>query len=361
MNKQIAVLGGGQLARMLSLAGSPLGVSVIGIDPTVGVCAGQVTQVLQGEFTDSTMVDELAKNAQAVTIETENIPLDAAKYVASKYNFCPSLTALEVSQDRLLEKNFFQQLNINTPKFADITSLEDLQTAVMEIGLPSVLKTRRGGYDGKGQFVLKDIHDIETAWQELQGNPLILEEFIEFDGEVSIISVRNASGEIAHYPLTKNTHVDGILRLSIAPYAAPELAAQAEAYANAILEKFNYVGVLAIEFFYKDQKLIANEMAPRVHNSGHWTLNGSHTSQFENHLRALLDLPLGKTEAYGYCAMINCIGDVPELAKVSAIPFAHMHDYGKEPRAKRKVGHINVCVTEHAEYAATIQRVQELV
>ncbi|MDQ3856359.1 MAG: 5-(carboxyamino)imidazole ribonucleotide synthase, partial [Chloroflexota bacterium] len=293
----------------------------------------------------------------AVTYEFENVPVEAARTLAAHVPVFPPPEALEVAQDRLTEKTSFQQLSIPTPLFAAVQSREDLAAAARELGLPAVLKTRRMGYDGKGQVVLREPADVDRAWSALGGTPLILESFVPFDRELSVLGVRGRTGETAFYPLIQNTHRGGILRRSLvpAPRLTEELQSLAEGYGRRVMEDLEYVGVLAIELFQGGDQLVANEMAPRVHNSGHWTLEGAETSQFENHLRAILDLPLGSTAPRGRSAMLNIIGTLPDAQRVLAVPGAHLHLYDKAPRAGRKLGHVTVCAqdTSAAEEALT--------
>jgi 5-(carboxyamino)imidazole ribonucleotide synthase len=244
-----------------------------------------------------------------------------------------------VSQDRLLEKELFGRLGIPTPPFRAVDSLEELWAAVAAVGLPCVLKTRRLGYDGRGQHYLRRARDVEQAWAALGGVPLILEGFVDFDREVSIIGARSTRGETRCYPLAANEHRGGILRVTRAPHRNARLQRAAERHLRRVLDHFDYAGVLTIEFFVQGGRLVANEMAPRVHNSGHWTIEGAVTSQFENHLRAILGLPLGDTAAVGHAAMVNYIGAMPDRERVLSIPGAHHHDYGKTPRPGRKLGH----------------------
>jgi 5-(carboxyamino)imidazole ribonucleotide synthase len=254
----------------------------------------------------------------------------------------PSLRALATAQDRLAEKRLFQRLGIPTTRHAAVDSRAALTRAVARIGLPGVLKTRRLGYDGKGQALLRRPADLDRAWLALGGAPLLYEEFVPFDAEVSAIGVRSSRGETAFYGLCRNYHVDGILRLTLAPGGPAPLQRQAHAYLRRALAAFGYAGVLAIEFFVHGGRLIANEMAPRVHNSGHWTIEGAETSQFENHLRAVCGYSLGSTATRGHSAMVNLIGTMPESEAVLRIPTAHLHLYGKEPRPGRKLGHITL-------------------
>lgn len=347
---KLGILGGGQLARMLALAAYPLGIRTLCIDPSPEACARDVTEVITAEFTDETALQQLSAAVDLVTFETENIPLSCANFMAKNRPLFPNADALAVAQDRLHEKTCFQSLQIPTPRFANVSSEAELAAAVNDLGLPAVLKTRRMGYDGKGQMLLKTTADTAQAWAHLKNSALILEEFIKFEYEVSLISVRNKSGDIHFYPLVRNHHVHGILRTSTAPFNHIELQKQAEKHARRILEKLNYVGILTIEFFYDGQQLLANEMAPRVHNSGHWTIEGAQTSQFENHLRAIFDLPLGSTQTTGQSFMINCIGEMPPLESCLTIAGAHYHTYGKSPRPGRKLGHITLVDADPESY-----------
>jgi 5-(carboxyamino)imidazole ribonucleotide synthase len=223
-----------------------------------------------------------------------------------------------------------------------VDSRSDLQRAIRTIGMPGVLKTRRLGYDGKGQSVIRNVRDCARAWRSLGGVPLLYEELVAFDGEVSIIGARSTGGELAVYPLNGNVHADGILRLTRAPFGTTRLQRLASRHLSRVLDHFAYVGVLTIEFFVRRGRLIANEIAPRVHNSGHWTIEGAVTSQFENHLRAILGLPLGSTAARGHSAMVNIIGRMPAKAGLIAAGDVHLHDYGKSPRPGRKLGHCTI-------------------
>ncbi len=335
----VGIVGGGQLARMLALAGYPLGLRFLILDPSLSACAGHVAELIQGAYDDYHKLKQLASRADVVTFDFENVPAHAARFLERLVPVYPPPMALEIAQDRLLEKTLFQELHIPTPPFVAVDSLDALQTAVAQLGLPAMLKTRRLGYDGKGQWLLRAAHDIPTAWQKLGNMPLILESFIPFQREVSMLALRNQRGETAFYPLVENQHQNGILRLSIAPYPATELEQQAHHYATQLLHHLNYVGLLAIEFFVLNGNLLINEMAPRVHNSGHWSIEGAEVSQFENHLRAILDLPLGITAAVGYSAMLNFIGTLPDRNTWLAVPGVHFHAYGKKPKPGRKLGH----------------------
>ncbi|MEM1181947.1 MAG: 5-(carboxyamino)imidazole ribonucleotide synthase [Acidobacteriota bacterium] len=346
----IGILGGGQLARMMVLAGTPLGLRFVVLDPAPDACAGQVAPQIVAAYDDRDGLQELAERADLITFDFENVPASSAQLLAARLPIFPPPQALDVAQDRLSEKELFGSLGIETAPHVAIDRLEDLERAVVELGFPAVLKTRRLGYDGKGQRVLRRARDAEQAWGELAGVPLILEGFIDFDGEVSMLAARTAGGDVRFYPLTRNRHAGGILRFSEPAPPPPrwtspgaeDLETQARSASRRVLEALDYVGLLAIEFFVTEGRLIANEMAPRVHNSGHWTQDGAVTCQFENHLRAGLGWPLGDAGLRGPAAMVNLIGENPPAADVLATTGASLHSYGKTARPSRKVGHVNV-------------------
>jgi 5-(carboxyamino)imidazole ribonucleotide synthase len=308
---KVAIIGAGQLGRMLALAGYPLGIDTEFYDRTADAPGGQVGPIVTGEFDDHVRLAALARRAEVVTFDWENVPVDSLRAVAKIAPVYPQPAVLAVAQDRLIEKTLFRDLGIPTPPFAPVDLRSDLDAAIDRIGLPGILKTRRFGYDGKGQARLRRAADIERAWQTLGGQPLIYERFVHFTREVSLIAARSTRGEVVCYPLTENVHAHGILAFSRAPCRAARLQRTAERYAGAILRRYRYVGVLCIEFFVARGELVANEMAPRVHNSGHWTIEGATTSQFENHLRAVCGLPLGDPAARGFAAMVNFIGRLP--------------------------------------------------
>jgi 5-(carboxyamino)imidazole ribonucleotide synthase len=342
---RVGILGGGQLGRMMTLAGYPLGVRFKHIGSAQDTSAGQVSEQITAEYEDTEALIQFAEGLDVVTYESENVPLDAARVLAEFVPLQPPVRALEASQDRLTEKLTFAELGIPTAPYAPVESFEELQDAAARIGYPAVLKTRRMGYDGKGQFVLRREEELDMAWDLLGKNgALILEGLVPFDRELSIISVRGRNGQTLFYPLIENQHADGILRASYAP--APDLneglQSIAEDYATRVLESLDYVGVLAIELFQVNAQLIANEMAPRVHNSGHWTIEGAETGQFENHVRAILGYPLGDTTPIGHSVMINLIGVIPPVDHMLQYPQAHLHLYGKSARPGRKLGHVTV-------------------
>jgi len=359
---KVGVLGAGQLGRMLALAGYPLGLRFEFLDHAADACAGQLAPLTVGEF-DAAHVDALAARCDVITFDWENVPVGALRGAARSHAVHPPLAALEIGQDRLTEKDRFAQLGIPTPGYRKVDSMLELEAAVAELGYPAVLKTRRLGYDGKGQRVVRSPLELGGAYASLSspdGVPLILEQFVPFEREVSIIAVRGKDGEVRCWPLTENVHRDGILHTSIAPSAAPVLQALAERHVRALLESFEYVGVLALELFVVEGRLLANEFAPRVHNSGHWTIEGAVTSQFENHLRAICGLPLGDTAVRGHAAMLNFIGKVPPRAAVLAVAGAELHDYGKAPRAGRKVGHVTVVDADRHQVLARLATLERL-
>lgn len=356
---RIGVIGGGQLGRMMALAAVPLGIRMAFLDPSRGACAGDVGTLVAGAYDDHYEIRELLKIADRVTFEFESVPPQTVAFIAGQVPVYPSAGALEVARDRWLEKNLFQRLDIGTAPVADIGRQDDLERAVDRIGLPAVVKTRTLGYDGKGQKVLRAPADVAGTFEELGSVPMILEGFIDFDYEVSCIGVRSSSGELAFYPLVRNEHRQGILHRS-EPVPDHPLQAQAEQAVGQVMAALDYVGVLAFEFFVVGDRLLANEIAPRVHNSGHWSIEGSPCSQFENHIRAVADLPLGQAGLRTPTAMYNLIGALPDRRAVLAIPGAHWHDYTKDPRPGRKIGHVTLTAATDAELLERCQRLEPL-
>jgi 5-(carboxyamino)imidazole ribonucleotide synthase len=359
----IGVLGGGQLGRMLALAGYPLGLRFRFLEPSAEAPTGVLAEQVMGDYDDPAALERFVPGLDLVTYEFESVPSASARFLAGRVPVFPPPEALDAKQDRLHEKQLFERLGIPTPPFAAVDAEAELPVALERIGLPAVLKTRRFGYDGKGQLVLRQPRDAALAWKVLGEVPLLLEAFVPFEREVSVLAVRGRQGQTTFYPLVENHHREGMLRLSLAPAPdlTPALQAQAEGHARRLLDALNYVGVLAIEFFQHQGRLLANEMAPRVHNSGHWTIEGAETSQFENHLRALLGTPLGSTAAVGQSAMVNLIGTVPDLKELLAIPAAHVHLYGKAARLGRKLGHVTVWTQDAGLCAASLARLRALV
>ncbi|HYG78413.1 MAG TPA: 5-(carboxyamino)imidazole ribonucleotide synthase [Planctomycetota bacterium] len=359
---QIGVLGGGQLGRMMALAGYPLGLKFRFLESVQDAPVDDLADRVTARYDDEAALTRFAGGLDIITYEFENVPASSAKFLARSHAFFPPPDVLDVAQDRLTQKNFFKKLGIPTAPFAQVDSRADLDAAVQQHGLPGILKTRRSGYDGKGQMLLKSADDVERAWKTLGNSPLIFEGFVPFEREVSIVAARSRTGETAFYPLVENHHREGILRLTLAP--APnltkELQAEAERCARRIFDDFNYVGVLTIEMFQHGGRLLVNEMATRVHNSGHWSIEGSETSQFENHLRAGLGLPLGLSHALHPSAMINLIGTTPPSEKILAIPGAHLHLYGKSAAPGRKLGHVTIVEPDTARLMEKVRQVQAL-
>ena len=358
---KVGIIGAGQLGQMLALAGYPLALQFRFLDSSAEAPGARVAPIVVGAFDDLAALRRLAAEVDLVTYEFENVPVAALHEMAATRPCFPPVDALRISQDRILEKEMFGRLGVPTPPYRAVDSLPELEAAVAALGLPCVLKTRRLGYDGRGQRVLRRRADVGPAWEALGSVPLILEGFVAFDREVSIVGVRSTRGETRAYPVVTNTHRDGILRVTVAPTRAAALQRAAEGHLRRVLDHFGYAGVLTIEFFVQGGRLIANEMAPRVHNSGHWTIEGAATSQFENHLRAILGLPLGDTRPVGHSAMVNYIGTLPERERVLALPGAHHHDYGKAPRAGRKLGHCTVVAPTAAARDALLRRLLRLV
>jgi len=370
----IGILGGGQLGYMLALAGYPLGLHFRFLDPSPEAPVGRIATRITAQFTDRAALRKFGAGLELVTYEFENVPVEAARFLAERVPVLPPPAALEVAQDRLNEKHLFQKLGVATTEFAAVADRDGLDSAVRQIGLPAILKTCRMGYDGKGQWILRSPEDVVRAKNELlarntvvrkptgvtggaeQSAPFLLERLVPFTRELSVLAVRGRTGETAVYPLVENHHRDGILRLSLAPAPQLDRAVQqaAEDAARRVCDALHYVGVLAIEFFEHQGRLLANEMAPRVHNSGHWTIEGAITSQFENHLRAVVGLPLGSTSALGSSAMLNLIGDVPDSAEVLAVRDAHLHLYGKSARAGRKLGHVTLRASSPEQLASRL-------
>ena len=340
----VGILGGGQLARMLILAGAPLGLRFTLFDPAAEACAGQLAPLQVGAFDDTAALARFVEGVDVVTFDFENVPADSTQWLLDHAPVFPGPLALGVAQDRLSEKTLFRELGIPVPDFAAIADRAGLDEALARIGTPCILKTRRFGYDGKGQFRIKSPADAPAAWNALGAQAatvgLIVEAFVPFEREISVVAVRGRDGEFRAWPLTENWHVDGVLSASLAPARADAaLQETATGYAQRLAERLDYVGVFALELFLRDGELLANEMAPRVHNSGHWTIEGAETSQFENHLRAVLGLPLGETTMRGQACMLNWLGEMPEAVSFLQVPGGHWHDYGKTSRAGRKVGH----------------------
>ncbi|MFQ3229019.1 5-(carboxyamino)imidazole ribonucleotide synthase [Reinekea sp.] len=354
---KLAIVGGGQLGRMMAQAALPLGIKSLLLDPIADACGVDCGELLVAAYDDPASLDSLAQQCDAVTFEFENVPPAAVSRLAKDIPAYPPAQALETARDRWNEKSLFQSLNIATATLALVDDQASLVQGVAKVGFPCVLKTRTLGYDGKGQKVLRSSVDIEGTFEELGAVPLLLEGFVDFDYEVSCLSVRGRDGECVFYPLVENEHRQGILHKS-RPLLNHPLQSQAAQAAQAVMEAIDYVGVMAFEFFVQGDHLVANEIAPRVHNSGHWTIEGSACSQFENHVRAVMGLPLGSTETSRPIAMLNVIGKRPDIHKLLAIPGVHLNDYGKAERQGRKIAHINISAVNEADLLVRLDAVE---
>lgn len=371
---KIGVVGGGQLGRMLGLAGIPLGFQFRFLEPSAQCPAGQLGEVVRTPFDDQDGMERFAQDLSLATYEFENVPVESARWLSQRLRLDPSVRALAIAQDRIAEKTTFRELGIPVQRFASISIAGDIDAACAALSGACVLKTRRMGYDGKGQAVIRPAGTVPShaevllAWESLGKVPCILEEFVNFSAEVSMIAVRaraaGAHAEFACYPLVQNDHRSGILWRSRAPApcdADGGLTTTARDYIKRLMESLDYFGVMAVEFFVTSRGLVANEMAPRVHNSGHWTIDGATTSQFENHLRAIAGLGIGPTEPRGASAMINLVGRMPISAQVLEIPGAHLHLYGKSPRSGRKIGHVTLNAPDESQLADSLARLERLV
>ena len=364
----IAVLGGGQLGRMLALAGLPLGLELRVLDKPgapAAACATHVEGSL-GAAVDDAVRAELLRGAGVATYEVEHVPFAAAEAVAATVPLRPSPDALHTASDRLTEKRRLQAAGLRTADFADLDPTQPLSAgalaaAIEVVGLPAFVKIRRQGFDGRGQRFVHTEAELRAALDELAA-PCILERPVSFSRELSLVAARGLDGATAFYPLVENTHRAGILIETRAPAPSIDstLQTEAEDAARALFAALDYVGVLTIEFFQTDAGLVVNEIAPRVHNSGHWTIEGAATSQFEQHLRAIAGLPLGSTELRGVSLMRNCLGAMPDRAAVLGVPGAHLRDYAKAERPGRKVGHVTLVAADLETLAARRQALLEI-
>lgn len=341
----VGVLGGGQLGRMLALAGIPMGLRFRFLDPNPDCPAAGLGELICADYHDPAALERFVDGLDLVTYEFENVPVEAAQRLTQRLPVFPGPIALEVAQDRVREKSYLRQWGIPTVDFVAADTLDELRRVLREVPLPAIVKTVRQGYDGRGQTIVRQADEAADAWRKTGGVPVIVEQFASFRRELSSIVVRSRQGESLAYPLVENHHAGGILRTSRAPApaVAGEVQAAADAMAARLLDALGYVGVLTIEWFeLPDGSLVANEIAPRVHNSGHWTIEAAETSQFENHLRAVVGLPLGSTACVGHAVMLNLIGSMPEAHAVLRERDTHFHSYGKEARPGRKLGHITL-------------------
>lgn len=356
---RIGIIGAGQLGQMLGFAAQDFGFECVFVDPTEAPPAAVCGEVIQAAFDDARALSSLAQRCDVVTYEFENVSVDALQQIRNSVAIYPPPEALLHAQDRLAEKKLFQSLDIPLPAFHRIDSRADMDAAASAVGLPMVVKTRRFGYDGKGQAVVRTAADLDAAWELLGGTELIAEAWVNFDYEVSAIGARNVSGAVVNFPLTRNRHVDGILHTSRAPEGDATLAELAESYMRRLLDELDYVGVLALELFVAGDRLLANEFAPRVHNSGHWSIEGATPSQFSAHLLAICDKALLTPELRGHAGMVNLIGSIPEAAR--SLSNGVLHDYGKAARPGRKLGHITVVCDAETERDKLITDIEETV
>ncbi|HEX5787361.1 MAG TPA: 5-(carboxyamino)imidazole ribonucleotide synthase [Woeseiaceae bacterium] len=357
---RIGIIGAGQLGRMLGFAARELGHTCTFLDPADNPPAAAAGATLCAAYDDADALAALARGADVVTYEFENVPIDALLQLPADTPVYPPPEALRLAQDRLSEKALFARLDIPLPPYRHVDERRDLDAAAADLGFPLVLKTRRFGYDGKGQFVVRAPEDSNVAWEMLGGRPLVAEAWVPFEREVSIIGARGLSGESCAWPLTENRHRDGILQSSLAPVNDAGLTAAASRYLHALLDALDYIGVLALELFVSGNGLFANEFAPRVHNSGHWTIEGSTTSQFANHIRAVTGDRLGPADCREFVGMVNLIGSLPQSVRDFTDHRATLHDYGKTPRPGRKLGHVTVCAADAAERDRLLASVDEL-
>ncbi|MBN1239832.1 MAG: 5-(carboxyamino)imidazole ribonucleotide synthase [Gammaproteobacteria bacterium] len=346
---RVGIVGAGQLGRMLALAGYPLGIECILLDRSGDSPGGQVAQLRLGALDDAEALAALAKDVDAVTLEIENVPVEALEAAARFAPVRPGAAAVAAAQDRLAEKRLFSELGIATAPFVEVGERAALRHAAAQLEWPIVLKARRMGYDGRGQRVARSADELERAFTDLGEVPCIAEQWVRFERELSLIAVQGADRERVYYPLAENEHESGILAATTAPYDDPHLWDTAKRALDALLDRLDYRGVLTVEFFHAGGTLVANEMAPRVHNSGHWTIEGAETSQFENHLRAVLGWPLGDASPRGVAGMVNLLGRMPPRERLLSIPGVHLHDYGKAPRPGRKLGHLTIVDTSREQ------------
>jgi 5-(carboxyamino)imidazole ribonucleotide synthase len=351
---RVGIIGAGQLGRMLALAAYPLGIHCRFLDTSADSPGGQVAPIRVAALDDAAAVAALAREVDVLTFDIENVSIAVLEAAVPVVPVRPGPDIVALGQDRLAEKRLFASLGMPTAPHVAVDSAANLATAGAQLGWPIVLKARRLGYDGRGQRIARNAAELSKAWDDLGQPPAIAEGWVAFEREVSLIGARGAGDEIRFYPLTENRHRDGQLDVSIAPYVDKALQSKAEAWMGAMLRQHAYRGVLTIEFFLTANGLVANEIAPRVHNSGHWTIEGAETSQFENHLRAILGLPLGATAARGVVAMKNLIGRMPPRERLLGIDGLHLHDYGKEPRPGRKLGHATLLDRDRSTLAVRL-------
>jgi 5-(carboxyamino)imidazole ribonucleotide synthase len=358
----LGILGGGQLGRMLALAGARLGVRTRVFDPAPDACAGDVAELVAGDYADESALARFCDGLEAATIEFENVPVAAARFVAARVPLRPSVESFEFAQDRLVERELLERVGFRTPAYRAVDEVSDLSGACAQVGLSAILKSRRFGYDGKGQAWIRDVAQAEDAWQRTGARPAILDEVVSFSREISLVVVRAPDGTTRHYPPIENVHRNGILHTSRAPAMVDDRTlSQMQSAVERLVEVIGHVGVLTVEFFEDERGYLANEYAPRVHNSGHWTIEGAMTSQFENHVRAVMGMPLGSTEALGYSGMVNLVGSAEFSESLLEIPGAQIHLYGKASRPGRKVGHVSLQSPSASVRDLGLEKIAELV
>jgi len=358
---KIGVLGSGQLGRMLALSAYPLGHQMSFLASSAEESSSLLGDIFIQNGSEE-IIEDFANNSDVVTYESENTAVNIVKGISQKTTVYPSAKSLYTSQHRGREKSLFDKLNIPCAPYQVVNNLSELKIAVKKIGLPAILKTATDGYDGKGQFLIQSDLQLDHAWNSMSGVESILEGFVDFKRELSLIAVRGIDNSHEYYPLVENSHHNGILRLTIAPAQniSPKLQQKAESYMRSLLDEMNHVGVLTIELFETENSLVINEMAPRVHNSGHWTIEGARTSQFENHIRAITETPLGETSCtHKYSAMINIIGEKGPIDKALALKNAHLHLYNKTEREGRKLGHITITSNSLDELNTSLKALSE--
>lgn len=352
----LGILGGGQLAGMLVEAAHKLGITttVCALDT---VPAAALAHVLPHRPDSREGIVALAQHCAAITCESENIPANVLAVAENHTRLHPSAATIAIAQDRFTEKNYLRSLGIPTADFHVVDQVSDVVIAANKLGFPCLLKTRHGGYDGKGQVRLRQADEAAAAWSAIAGHAAIVEAMVPFTQECAQIAARDADGHMQFYPLTLTWHREGILRAAIPVAEEHELTAEARKLTARLLTALDYVGILTVEFFVVAGQLVANEMAPRVHNSGHWTIEGARTSQFENHVRAITGRPLGPTDLIRPTALVNCIGTMPSPKTIAAIPGTFLHDYGKAAKPGRKLGHITIQAADQAELWLRMQQV----
>jgi len=343
--RRVGILGGGQLGRMLAQAGEALGIECRLLDPSPDACAGQVAQLVVGSVDDHEVLASFAEGIDVVTYEHENLPPESLEFLASRLRVAPGPGSLRISRDRLLERRLFARCNVAQPVHRAVSDERTLDAAIRAVGTPGFLKRRAGGYDGRGQAPVQRPDDASAAWASIGNAPATYEAHVHFDRELSIVGIRVTGGETRFYPLVESVHERGTLvrTLAPAPGVTPELESTARRMAGAVADALDHVGTFALELFDVRGELLANEFAGRVHNTGHWTIEGAETSQFENHLRAITGMTPGPTTPRGHTLMLNLLGRVPDALRDGSLPpGVHVHLYGKRPAPRRKLGHVTL-------------------